>query len=227
MILLFSCNLIFAQHEGKTSRNLNIGISVGSGTNFHAKAIELGGRKAVGTPIFSEALNYFSINAQLGRMTNPNFGISLETGYQTLRIAHGPESSNTLNGYRYKGYEAAFVFLKPGLFYRFPLSERLSLVPKIHVSGNLNINGKHSVDVYGLQYSSKFFFVTIDPSVELRANIAKAWSVGFFAEYQQGLYTAVETYIVDANNEKTQFSTYNGSGITLGLRLSYCIPCKE
>ncbi len=226
--LLFLCQVALCQRSTtKTPRSLNLGFSAGIGSNFSSQSNVVAGQKALAMPLLSGPLNYFSLSAQLGSKANPKFGLSVETGFQTLRTAYGPEVSTISNGWRIEGYEMSFLFLKPGMFYNLALSPKLSLVPKIHLSGNLNVDYAHTVDYYGMRYAAKPFFMTIDPSVELRANIAKAWLAGVFIEYQQGLSPAVEMHVLNEQDQKVEFSTYNGSGLTFGLRLSYCIPCKE
>ncbi len=225
--LLFLCQVALCQRSTtKTPRSLNLGFSTGIGSNFSSQSHVVAGQKALAMPLLSGSLNYFSLSAQLGTIANPKFGLSGETGFQTLRTAYGPEVSTVNNGWRVEGFEMSFLFLKPGFFYNLALTKKLFLVPKINLSANLNVDYSNTVDYYGMRYNAAPFFLTINPSAELRANVAKNWLAGIFVEYQQGLSPVVEMHVLNEQNEKVQFGTFNGSGITFGLRISSSLPKK-
>ncbi len=216
----------FAQ-EPSRERFLNIGLSIGEGVSFHAQDNDQTPITPVARPLFMDGINHFSLGVQLGSLYLPKFIYTLEIGYHTLRTGFGLPGSTMWDGELYRGYEMPYAFLKPGLGYRQPLGERWALISQLALGLNQNLDKQRLITDHSIQYETSGFFMTIDPSLELRINLTGGWNLGVYTNYGFGVNDVITATFLDKSGESQFLASYKGNGISYGFRLSFCFQCRE
>lgn len=221
LVLLLSCVLSYSQDT--EPRSLKVGINVGRSQAYITESFTVNNNTGTAVPLFHTMLNQFGITTSLSSARFPKLHYRLDLGYQSIETAH-----NDVNNWIIDGYIMKSLYIKPGLGFSLPIDNRWKVIPSINAAFNSNLDQSLSFEEWTVRYETEKHFITLNPAIEIQMNADGAWYLSAYAEYQLGFTPVVTSYYPNPNGEgDSRMGVYNGSAMNFGLKLQYCLPCKN
>ncbi|MGB0176004.1 MAG: hypothetical protein ACPF9D_02485 [Owenweeksia sp.] len=205
-------------------RTFSFTLTTGTSQDFASKTNTVNDVRPRARPVFTENFNHLSLGFELVSIRNPHLVYMLNTGYQSLRPSYGVFEYNSWNGQFLRGENIPAFFLSMGAKWEVTLNERWALLPGMGLDLHYLFKAQN-VNSFISHTRVNPFFLTLSPSMEFRMWLSHNVSGSFVVNYRHGLMPAIKASLTAQGSE--ELAQYNGNSLMLGLRLIYCIPCRE